>query len=142
MSGDSIPSESPNASSMDTPAPVAITQDEKLWAMLAHLAGLLGYTVAFGQYVGPLVIYLLYKDKSTFVAFHALQSLYFQLALLVTTGLGVVLAVVTCGLGSFLLIGLAVGAVVYVIVAAIKANQGEWFEYWLVGPWAKRTMGM
>lgn len=141
MSGDPLPSESPYSNPMDRPDPAAITQDEKLWAMLAHLAGLLGYTVALGQYIGPLVIYLLYKDKSPFVAFHALQSLYFQLGMLVATGIGVVIALVTCGAGGVLLMGLGVGAVVYVIIAAIKANQGEWFEYWLVGEWAKRGVG-
>ncbi len=137
MSGEPVP-ESPS-----TPASSSalITQDEKLWAMLAHLAGLLGYVGGILQYVAPLVIYLVYKDKSRFVAFHALQSLYFQLAVLVASiALGAV-AIATCGIGAGLLVALGVGAIVYVIVAAIKANQGEWFEYWLVGQWARRTIG-
>src|SRR5688572_7263396 len=91
MSGEPIPGESSYASPMGSPSSAELTQDEKLWAMLAHLAGLLGYAVAFGQYIGPLVIYLLYKDKSRFVAFHALQSLYFQLGVLVAGLLVVVL---------------------------------------------------
>lgn len=122
--------------------PATLSQDEKLWAMLAHLAGLAGYLGGVLQYVAPLVIYLLYKDKSRFVAFHALQSLYFQLAVLVATIIAGAIAFVTCGFGVVLLPALLVGALVYVIIAAIKANQGEWFEYWLVGPWAKRTLGM
>jgi uncharacterized Tic20 family protein len=64
-----------------------VTDEERLWAMLAHLLALLGYVVWLGAYIAPLVIYLVYKDKSQFVAFHALQSLFFQLALLVVAAI-------------------------------------------------------
>lgn len=144
MSSDSADSPNPFASPVSGAGstPATLSQDEKLWAMLAHLAGLAGYLGGVLQYVAPLVIYLVYKDKSPFVAFHALQSLYFQLAVLVATVIAGAVALVTCGVGVVLLPALLVGALVYVIIAAIKANQGEWFEYWLVGPWAKRTIGL
>lgn len=132
-------SSDPAPSGNTPPPPTTVTEDEKLWAMLAHFAGLLGYAVALGQYIGPLVIYLLYKDKSKFVAFHALQSLYFQLGVLVAGALVVVLAFLTC-VGGLLAIPLSIGALVYVIVAGIKANQGEWFEYWLVGDMARKSV--
>jgi uncharacterized Tic20 family protein len=144
MSGDPTPGQNPYTSPTtptDAPESLAITQEEKLWAMLAHLAGLLGYAVALGQYIGPLVIYLLYKDKSRFIAFHALQSLYFQLGLLVATAIGIVIAILTCGVGAVLLAALGVVAVIYVIIAALRANQGDWFEYWLVGAWARKSVG-
>jgi uncharacterized Tic20 family protein len=70
-----------------------VTDEERLWAMLAHLLALLGYVVWLGAYIAPLVIYLVYKDKSQFVAFHALQSLFFQLALLVVVAICVLLAI-------------------------------------------------
>lgn len=116
-----------------------VTQDEKLWAMLAHFAGLLGYVTAVGQYAAPLVIYLLYKDKSKFVAFHALQSLFFQLLVLAGFALVGVIAMLTC-IGGLLAIPLSVAALVYVIIAGIKANQGEWYEYWLVGEMARKSV--
>jgi uncharacterized Tic20 family protein len=113
--------------------------DERLWAMLAHLAGILGYLGGIGQYVVPLVIYLTYKERSTFVAFHALQSLYFQLGVLAAGFAVLVIALVTC-VGGLLALPLSIGALAYAIVAAIRANHGEWFEYWLVGPWARRQV--
>jgi uncharacterized Tic20 family protein len=70
-----------------------VTDEERLWAMLAHLLALLGYVVWLGAYIAPLVIYLVYKDKSQFVAFHALQSLFFQLALLVVAAICALLAI-------------------------------------------------
>ena len=121
---------------------IAITDDDRLWAMLAHLFGLLGYVSVIGQYIAPLVVFVLYREKSKFVAFHALQSLFFQLALLGITVVGTVFGILTCGIG-FLLVGpVLVGGFVYTIVAAIRANQGEWFEYWLVGKWAKQQLGL
>ena len=142
MSFDAANASDPHASPLPGAPPITISQDDKLWAMLAHLAGLAGYLGGVLQYVAPLVIYLVYKDKSQFVAFHALQSLYFQLAVLVAGIIAGLITFVTCGVGAPLLVGIGVGALVYVIIAAIKANQGEWFEYWLVGPWAKRTVGL
>jgi uncharacterized membrane protein len=86
----------------------------------------------------------MYREKSRFVAFHALQSLYFQLALLVTGLILVLLTFVSCGIGAFVTAPLAivasVGALVFIIVAAIKANAGEWYEYWLVGKWARQSV--
>jgi uncharacterized Tic20 family protein len=122
------------------PVPDNVSSDEKLWAMLAHLFGLAGYFGGVGQYVAPLVIYLLYKDKSRFVAFHALQSLYFQLAVLVALMVSFALMVVLIGIPMLAFVG--VGSLIYVIVAAIRAYNGELFEYWLVGKWARQTVGI
>lgn len=134
-----ISNEPPDAAAM---APLPLTADDKLWAMLGHLSGLLGYAVAFGQYAGPAVIYMVYKDKSKFVAFHALQSLMFQVAILVVGLVLFVLGFVTCGATWFLAAPLAVGAVIYNILGAIKANNGEMFEYWYVGKWARQQVGI
>lgn len=136
------PGENPYASAGEAAAGAAApipSSDERLWAMLAHLAGILGYLGGIGQYVVPLVIYLVYKDRSQFVAFHALQSLLFQLAVLVAGFAVLILFLATC-LGSVLALPLSIGALAYAVVAAIRANQGEWFEYWLVGEWARRQV--
>jgi len=121
-----------------------VSDEERTWAMLAHLLTLVGYVVWIGAYLVPLVIYLVYKDKSPFVAFHALQSLFFQLALLVVVAillllsLTVVFGCVT--IPAFVVLG--IGALIYVIVAAIRAYNGELFEYWLVGNWAWQIVGI
>lgn len=116
-----------------------VTQDEKLWGMLAHLLTLVGYVIWVGAYVVPLVIYIVYKEKSKFVAFHALQSLFFQLAALVA---GIVLLIPSIFCLFLPIFALAVGVLVYVILAAIKAYNGELFEYWLVGQWARKMVGI
>jgi len=119
----------------------AMSEDDKLWAMLSHLSGFLGYSVAMGQIVAPLVIYLIYKEKSKFIAFHALQSLYFQLAIIVTAIVLFVFSLITLGLGFFLavpvLLILGALAIVYPIIGAIQSYQGEMFEYPIVGKMAR-----
>ncbi len=121
-----------------------VSDEERLWAMLAHLLALLGYVVGLGAYIAPLVIYLVYKDKSRFVAFHALQSLFFQLALLVVIAICALLAItiVLACIAIPLGIVASVGALAYIIVAAIHAYNGELFEYWLVGKWARQIVGI
>ena len=129
---------------MTYPQGDSLGADEKLWGMLAHLLTLLGYIVTLGQYIAPLVIYLVYKDRSQFVAFHALQALFFQL-LALAVGIALVLfSIVTLGLGVLLAvplgIALAIAVLVYTIIAAIQANNGVWYELPIVGRWARNTL--
>ena len=122
---------------MTYPQGDSLGADEKLWGMLAHLLALLGYVVVVGEYIAPLVIYLVYKDRSQFVAFHALLALAVSVALMlfsiVTLGLGLLLA-------APLEIALAIAVLVYTIIAAIQANNGVWYELPIVGRWARNTL--
>jgi uncharacterized membrane protein len=90
------------------------------------------------------VIYLVYKDRSRFVAFHALQALFFQLLALAVTIALMLFSVVTLGLGLLLAaplaIALAIAVLVYTIIAAIQANNGVWYELPIVGRWARNTL--
>jgi uncharacterized Tic20 family protein len=122
---------------MTYPQGDSLGADEKLWGMLAHLLALLGYVVVVGEYIAPLVIYLVYKDRSRFVAFHALLALAVSVALMlfsiVTLGCGILLA-------APLMIALAIAVLVYAIIAAIQANNGVWYELPIVGRWARNTL--
>ena len=110
--------------------------DERTWATLAHLAPFAGSVVGL-PVLGPLVVYLMYKDRSAFVRRHAAAALNFQIMLLIVTVLGFVvavpLAILTVGIGLFaFVIGavvVAVAAVVLQIVAALAANRGQDFQY-------------
>jgi len=129
---------------MTYPQGDSLGADEKLWGMLAHLLTLLGYIITLGQYIAPLVIYLVYKDRSPFVAFHALQALFFQLLALAVGVVLVLFSIVTLGLGVLLAaplaIALAIAVLVYTIIAAIQANNGVWYELPIVGRWARNTL--
>lgn len=100
----------------------AATNDEKMMAAAAH-----GLTFFEGGLIGPLILYLVKKDESEFVAFHALSSLYFGLAFFV-------ISFVTCGVGAVLLV---IPYVVFEAIATIKAYEGEWYELPVVGAYAR-----
>ncbi len=127
--------------------------DERTWAMLAHLSVLANLVTGFLGPVAALVIYLVYKDRSRYVAYHSLQSLIFQLIWWVGGGIlagvawaisGTLIAVffVGCLFVPFALLFtiMPLVALVYGLVGAIQCNQGQDFRYWLVGDWVRGTL--
>src|SRR5687768_939674 len=94
------------------------TADDRTWAMLAHLSPIIGL-----GFIGPLVVWLIYKDKSPFVADQAKEALNFSLALLIV----VLICIATC-IGIIVAPVIGIGALVYQIIAAIEANKGVWYR--------------
>jgi uncharacterized Tic20 family protein len=107
------------------PQPMA-PQDEKTWATLVHLAPFAAALVGL-PFLGPLIVFLVLKDRGPFVRFHAAQALNFQII--------VTIALWVFGLLSFVLIGIpfliatAIAWVVFPILGAIKDNNGECYRY-------------
>jgi hypothetical protein len=104
-----------------------IPQQERNWAMAAHLLGLAGPIIAFGNIIGPLVIWLVKRDEWRFVADQAKESLNFQISMTIYIAAATVLAFLLIGL-PFLVV-LPVLNLVAVIVAAIRANEGKYYRY-------------
>jgi uncharacterized membrane protein len=102
--------------------------------------------------VGAFIVYLIYKDRSRYVAYHALQSLIFQAIVWLGGGLLTAVAWTITGLLSAILVGLIcipfalvvtaipLAGVVYGIVGGIQCSQGQDFSYWLVGDWVRGTL--
>ncbi len=60
--------------------PMPLTPDEeRQWAMIAHLGVLVNLVSGVLGPVVPLAIYMVYKDRSRYVAYQSLQGLIFQL---------------------------------------------------------------
>ncbi len=130
--------------------------DERTWGMLAHLSTLLNLVTGFGGPIGALIIYIIYKDRSRFVAYHALQAMLFQLIWWFGGGLLIGMMWAIVGLLSAIVVGIILvpvatcvtpllalfplGALIYGIVGAIQTNQGQDFKYWLVGDWVRGTL--
>src|SRR3712207_4185391 len=55
-----------------------IAQEERTWSALAHLTMFLNLFTGFLGPVVALIIWLVYRDRSRKVAFHALQSMWYQ----------------------------------------------------------------
>lgn len=100
---------------------------ERNWGMFCHLAALAGFVIPLGNIIGPLVVWLLKKDESAFVDRHGKESLNFQISVSIYALFAAILVLVI--LGIFLLIALGILTLILIIVAAIKANSGEDFQY-------------
>jgi uncharacterized protein len=107
-------------------------QDERTWSIIAHLSVLAGLVGLMP--LGALIVWLVYKDRSRRVGFHALQALWYQIAWLVILVVGWFVTFIL----SFVVIGLLLIPVmllaslvpfVHGCYAAYKVNQGVDYRY-------------
>ena len=118
------------------PGHAALTQEEKTWALVAQIGTLVAAYIALG-FLAPLIVLLVKGDSSPFVRRHAVESLNFQISLLIYSVVGGVLgflfAVLTVGIGLVVLVPLvvvlAIVVLALIIMATVKAGNGEDFRY-------------
>lgn len=128
-----------SSSSPSAPVPALTQSEERSWAMLAHLASLL--SLASLWLLGPLaagLIWLIYRDRSRYVAHQALQSALFQLAsLFVNAAVWGVTAALSAIVIGLCLIPLAMlvtlVTIVYPLVGAYQTAMGRPFRYAVIG---------
>lgn len=118
----------PNNVTTPPPAPAGTpSADEKQWAMFAHLSALAGCIIPFGSIIGPLVIWQIKKNEMPFVDDQGKEALNFQITAAIAALVSVALIIVLIG---FLLIwAVAIADLVFIILAAIAANNGTAYRY-------------
>ncbi len=123
--------------------------DEHTWAMLAHLSVLLNLVTGFLGIVAALLIYLVFKNRSKYVAYQSMQAFIFQL--MWWFGGGILTGIAWAITGSLILVivGLVliplacaisiipIASLVYGVVGAVQCNNGQDFKYWLIGDWVR-----
>jgi uncharacterized Tic20 family protein len=107
--------------------------------MFAHLSVLLGGLVTsgwaggIGFFIGPLIIWLMKKDTMPFVDDQAKEALNFAITVSLAYFVLFMLTIMSLGIGALLTIPLmmiiGIVALVLVIMAAIKANEGVRYRY-------------
>lgn len=113
------------------------TQDERTWSILAHLSMFLNIFTGFLGPVAALVVWLVYRDRSPKVAFHALQSMWYQVAWIVILAVGwTITGILTIVLIGFLLMPLMAVLTIVPFVhagyAAYRVSNGDDYRYFLV----------
>lgn len=103
-------------------------KDERTWAMIAHFSAFATFVLpSFGQIIGPLVVWLVKRDSSPFVADQAKEALNFQIT--------ATIAFIVAGILVFLLVGipllivLGIAWLVLTVVAGVRANEGVRYRY-------------
>jgi uncharacterized Tic20 family protein len=105
------------------------TTSERNWAVFCHLGGFAVYLLpfAFGHVLVPLVIWLVKRNESPFVDENGREALNFQISVTIYTIGAAILAFVLVGFA--LLAVLAVYQFVFMVIASVRASQGEVYRY-------------
>ena len=120
--------ETDQAQPQDVPKSPAMDQkQERTWAMFCHLGALAGYFFPFGNVIAPLIIWQIKKSESELVDDQGKESVNFQ----ITIAIGAVIAglLVLIIIGIPLLIALGIFNLVMIIIAGLKANEGQKYRY-------------
>lgn len=102
-------------------------RDERMWGMFCHLSALAMFIIPFGSIIGPLIIWSMKKDELPFVNEQGKNALNFQISMMIYMIISAILIFIVVGI--LLLIALGIFQLIMVIIASIKANNGEHFEY-------------
>jgi uncharacterized Tic20 family protein len=113
---------------VSTPPPSGSpSADEKLWALFAHLSALIGFIIPFGSIIGPLIIWQIKKNEMPFVDDQGKEALNFQITMAIAVVCCIVLMVVLIGFLLIWVVGLL--DLVFIIIAALAANNGQAYRY-------------
>jgi uncharacterized Tic20 family protein len=95
--------------------------DARLWAMLGQLSGIiLGF-------VGPLIVMLVFGPRNAFVKKESTEALNFQITVLIAYLVSFALTLIVIGIVLFFVVWVV--ALIFMIIAAIKNNQGIEYRY-------------
>jgi uncharacterized Tic20 family protein len=103
-------------------------EQERQWASLAHVIPLVAFILSAGTlgFVASLVIYLLYKDRGPFVRSHSANSLNLQITVGIVLLISVPLMLLLVGFVTYA--AASIFLVVIHIIAASRANAGQWYQ--------------
>ncbi|MCO7463747.1 DUF4870 domain-containing protein [Stenotrophomonas maltophilia] len=107
------------------PPPVTtdVPADQRTMALAAHLLGI------FTGFIGALIIWLINKDDAakSFVTDQAKEALNFQITVTIAMVISIILMIVI--IGGILAPIVGIINLVFCIIAAVKANNGEAYRY-------------
>jgi uncharacterized protein len=110
-------------STTPAPPPTPVRDaDGKIWAVFAHLSFFLGL-----PFILPLIIYLVKRDDSSYVAENAREALNFHITVLLASIVSMILFLVI--IGVFLFFAVAIASFILSIIAAIRASEGGVYHY-------------
>lgn len=107
------------------------SREERMWAAFCHLSAFLTILLpSFGQIIGPLVVWLLKREDSAFIDAHGKEALNFNISYFIYLWISIFLTFFLIGIVLLPLV--VITWLVCVIIAAVKANDGQKFDYPLV----------
>ena len=102
------------------------TPDELTWGSAAHWSALVAAFVALA-FLGPLIVMLTKGNESAYIRRQAVESLNFQLSILIYAAISFALCLVLIGFLLLPIVGLV--WLVFTIVASVRSSRGEEYRY-------------
>jgi uncharacterized Tic20 family protein len=110
-----------------------VNKDARMWAMFCHLAALGALVVpAVGCVIGPLIIWQIKKDDFPFVDEQGKEAVNFQISMLLYAVIGSFACLITCvgaPLIPIVLLAVSIVDLIFLLIAAVKANNGFHYRY-------------
>src|SRR5512133_3158372 len=103
-----------------------LSETERNWSMLCHLAAFAGFFFPFGAVIGPLICWLTRKDESPWINVNGRNAMNFQLSMLLYMILAIPLVFILVGIP--IILALMALKFVCIIIAGVKASKGELFK--------------
>ncbi|MFC1547820.1 DUF4870 domain-containing protein [Candidatus Neomarinimicrobiota bacterium] len=104
------------------------SKDARKWAMFCHLSALVGLMGnGLGFLVGPLVVWVLKKGDDPFIDDQGKEAVNFQITMFIALIVSGILVLVVIGFVLLIVVGIMM--IVFPIMGAIKANEGESYRY-------------
>lgn len=103
------------------------TPDQKQIGLFLHLSQLLNIIIPFAGVVVPIVLWQVKKDEIPALDAHGKMIANWLISSLIYLAVSLVLTLVLIGILGFVAVGIM--SVVFPIIGAIKANNGELWEY-------------
>ena len=107
---------------------IEANKDARTWATVCHLSALSAFVgIPLGNILGPLVVWLLKRNDHPFVDDQGKEALNFQISMTIYGIVAGVLVILLVGIALLALV--AVADFILVIIASMKANDGERYRY-------------
>ena len=112
----------------ESPGSKEINKNARMWAMICHLAGLAGIILpASGNIVAPLIVWQIKKDDNPFIDEQGKEAVNFQISMSIYFIASVFLCFIC--VGAFLVAATIIVFFVFLLIAAVKANNGYHYRY-------------
>ena len=109
------------------PGRLLATEDDRRYAMFMHFSSLASYLAPLAGIILPIVLWQTAKDRSPGIDAHGRAVMNFTISYLIYLAACVVLCLVLVGFALLAIWGVIV--VVLPVIAALKASNGEYWEY-------------
>ena len=114
------------------PGSKEVNKDARMWAMICHLSALAGFVVPMiGNIVAPLIVWQIKKEEFPFVDEQGKEAVNFQISmslyLLISAPIWILLSFVC--IGVLIPVAISIVDLVFLLIAAVKANDGHHYRY-------------